>query len=136
MKKNRLFNLALLLVAVLFAQDSRAQTTLSDLELSVNPAIIREDAGKTDIEVTVEVTDDTAVDADTYVVLTVSFEGSFTRYLIELTTLRIPVGEKKATGTVTLYPVNDDIADEDLPIVLSGHAHGGKTVGSADDYAD
>ena len=131
MKKNRLFNLALLLVAVLFAQDSRAQTTLSDLELSVNPAIIREDAGKTDIEVTVEVTDDTAVDADTYVVLTVSFEGSFTRYLIELTTLRIPVGEKKATGTVTLYPVNDDIADEDLPIVLSGHAHGGKTVGSA-----
>ena len=70
----------------------------------MNPASVREDAGETDIEVTVAVTDDTAVDADTYVLLSISGEGLNTRYLIGLTTLRIPAGEKRATETLTLTP--------------------------------
>ena len=103
----------------------------ADLELSVHPAKVREDAGETDVEVTVQVTDDTAVDADTYVILTTSSEGLNTRFIIELTTLRIPAGEKKAMGTLSFTPINDDIIDEDLPIEISGNAGGGKTVESA-----
>ena len=110
--------------------EAATQTVQADLVLSVNPASVREDAGETDIEVTVEVTDDTAVDADTYVLLSISPEGLNTRYLIGLTTLRIPAGEKRATETFTLTLINDDIIDEDLPIVISGNAGGGKTVES------
>ena len=111
-------------------ESSAQEAAQADLELSVNPASVREDAGETDIEVTVEVTDDTAVDADTYVLLSISGEGLNTRYLIGLTTLRIPAGEKRATETLTLTPINDDIIDADLPIVISGNAGGGKTVES------
>ena len=111
-------------------ESSAQQTVQADLELSVNPASVREDAGETDIEVTVAVTDDTAVDADTYVLLSISGEGLNTRYLIGLTTLRIPAGEKRATETLTLTPINDDVIDADLPIVISGNAGGGKTVES------
>ena len=105
-------------------------TVQADLRLLVNPASVREDAGETDVEVTVEVTDDTAVDADTYVLLGVSQEGLNRRFYLGLTVLRILAGEKKAMGTLTLIPINDDIIDEDLPIVISGNA-GGKTVESA-----
>ena len=111
-------------------ESSAQEAVQADLELSVNPASVREDAGETDIEVTVAVTDDTAVDADTYVLLSISGEGLNTRYLIGLTTLRIPAGEKRATETLTLTPINDDVIDEDLPIVISGNAGGGKTVES------
>ena len=75
-----------------------------DLKLSVNPASVREDAGETDIEVTVEVTDDTALEADTYVLLGVSHEGLNTRFYISLTVLRILAGEKSATVTITPHP--------------------------------
>ena len=112
-------------------ESSAQQTVQADLVLSVNPANVREDAGETDVEVTVEVTDDTAVDADTYVLLSISPEGLNTRYLIVLTTLRIPAGAKRATETLTFIPINDDIIDEDLPVVISGHAGGSKTVESA-----
>ena len=111
-------------------ESSAQEAVQADLELSVNPASVREDAGETDIEVTVQVTDDTAVDADTYVLLSISGEGLNTRYLIGLTTLRIPAGEKRATETLTLTPINDDVIDADLPIVISGNAGGGKTVES------
>ena len=107
------------------------QTVQADYLLSVNPARVREDAGETEIAVTVEVTDDTAVDTDTYVLLGVSQEGLNSRFYIGLTVLRILAGEKEATGTLTFIPINDDIADEDLPIVISGNAGGGKTVESA-----
>ena len=110
---------------------SAQQTVQADLKLSVDPASVREDAGETDVEVTVEVTDDTAVDADTYVLLTFSPEGLNTRYLIGLATLRIPAGAKRATETLTLTPINDDTIDEDLPIVISGNAGGSKTIESA-----
>ena len=109
---------------------SALQTVEADLELSVNPASVREDAGETDVEVTVAVTDDTAVDADTYVLLSISGEGLNTRYLIGLTTLRIPAGGKRATETLTLTPINDDVVDADFPIEIRGHA-GIKTVESA-----
>ena len=117
--------------AVEATESSALATVQADLELSVNPASVREDAGETDVEVTVEVTDDTAVDADTYVLLSISSEGLNTRFLIGLTTLRIIAGQKKATETLTLIPINDDIVDEDLPIVISGNAGGGKTVEAA-----
>ena len=103
----------------------------ADYLLSVNPNNVREDAGETEIEVTVEVTDDTAVETDIYVLLGVSSEGLNSRFYIGLTPLMILAGEKKATGILTLIPINDDIVDEDLPIVISGNAGGGKTVESA-----
>ena len=103
---------------------------LSKFTLSVNPERIREDAGATDIAVTVEATDDTAVDTDMYVLLGVSHEGLNSRFYIRLAVLRILAGEKKATGTLTLIPINDDIADEDLPIVIRGNAGGGKEIES------
>ena len=104
-------------------------TAQADYLLSVNSASVREDAGETDIEVTVEVTDGTAVDVGTYVLLGVSHEGINSRFYIRLTVLRILAGEKKATGTLTLIPINDDIVDEDLPITIHGNA-GRKTVES------
>ena len=100
----------------------------ADLALSVNPASVREDAGETDVEVTVEVTDDTAVETDVFVLLGISEEGLNSRFRIRLTVLRIAAGEKRATGTITLFPVNDEIVDTDLPIEISGNAGGGKTV--------
>ena len=103
----------------------------ADYLLSVNPNNVREDAGATEIAITVEVTNDTAVEADTYVLLSLSSEGLNSRFFIGLTTLMILAGEKRATETLTLIPINDDIADEDLPIVISGNAGGGKTVESA-----
>ena len=112
-------------------ESSAQQTVQVNLKLSVNPASVREDAGETEVEVTVEVTDDTAVDADTYVLLSIPPEGLNTRYLIELTTLRIPAGAKRTTETITFIPINDDMIDEDLPVAISGHAGGGKTVESA-----
>ena len=111
-------------------ESSAEATVQADLELSVNPASVREDAGETEIEVTVEVTDDTALEADTYVLLGVSHEGLNSRFYIRLTVLRILAGEKKATGTLSLIPINDDVVDEDIPIVISGNA-GRKTVESA-----
>ena len=102
----------------------------ADFKLSVNPSSVREDAGSTDIVVTVEVTDGTAVDADTYVILGVSGEGLNSRFRIRLTALRILAGEKKATGTLTLIPINDDVAEaDDLSIEIRGTA--GKNVESA-----
>ena len=103
----------------------------ADYLLSVNPDNVREDAGATEIAITVEVTNNTAVEADTYVLLSLSSEGLNSRFFIGLTTLMILAGEKRATETLTLIPINDDIADEDLPIVISGNAGGGKTVESA-----
>ena len=107
---------------------SAEQAVQADYRLSVNPARVREDAGATEIAVTVEVTNDTAVEADTYVLLSLSSEGLNTRFFIGLTTLMILTGEKKATETLTFIPINDDIADEDLPVVISGNAGGGKEV--------
>ncbi len=104
--------------------EAEAQT---DLKLSVNPNSVREDAGATAITVTVEVTDDTAVDADTYVLLSVSSQGLNSRFNIRLTDLVIPAGKKKATGTFTIIPIDDESADEDLSIEISGNA-GSKTV--------
>ena len=101
----------------------------ANFKLSVNPSSVREDAGETDITVTVEVTDDVAVATDTYVLLGVSDEGFNSRFTIRLTNLRIPAGAKKATGTLTLIPINDDKVEEDLSIEISGTA--GKAVAPA-----
>ena len=103
-------------------------------KLSVNPSSVREDAGATDITVTVETTNDTVVVAtDTYVILGVSNDGLNSRFTIRLTnlSLRIPAGAKKATGTLTLIPIDDDTAEADLSIVISGTAGADKTVAPA-----
>ena len=96
----------------------------ANFKLSVNPSSVREDAGATDITVTVETTNDTVVATDTYVILGVSNDGLNSRFTIRLTnlSLRIPAGAKKATGTLTLIPIDDDKAEEDLPIEISGTA--------------
>ena len=99
----------------------------ANFKLSVNPSSVREDAGATDITVTVE--DTTVVATDTYVILGVSNDGLNSRFTIRLTNLRIPAGAKKATGTLTLIPINDDEVKADLSIEISGTA--GKTVESA-----
>ena len=99
----------------------------ANFALSVNPSSVREDAGETDVEVTVEVTDDTAVETDVFVLLGISQEGLNSRFRIRLTVLRIAAGEKRATGTITLFPINDEIVDTDLPIEIRGNA-GIKTV--------
>ena len=99
----------------------------AQLALSVNPSSVREDAGETDVEVTVEVTDDTAVETDVFVLLGISQEGLNSRFRIRLAVLRIEAGEKRATGTITLFPINDEIVDPDLPIEIRGNA-GIKTV--------
>ena len=74
---------------------SAEQAVQADYRLSVNPARVREDAGATEIAVTVEVTNDTAVEADTYVLLSLSSEGLNSRFFIGLTTLMILTGEKR-----------------------------------------
>ena len=102
----------------------------ANFKLSVNPSSVREDAGETAITVTVETTDDTVVATDTYVILGVSNEGLNSRFSIRLAgPIKIPAGAKKATGTLTLIPINDDEAKADLSIEISGTA--GKTVESA-----
>ena len=111
-------------------ESSTQQAVQADLVLSVNPASVREDAGETDVEVTVEVADGTALTTDTYVLLDVSHEGLNSRFYIRLTLLRIPAGEKSATATITLIPINDDVVDENLSIEIRGNA-GLKTVESA-----
>ena len=114
-----------LLVASLvlgWAGEATAQTETAKFALSINPESVREDAGPTDIAITVEATDDTAVDADRYVLLGVSHEGFNSRFYIRLTVLMIPAGQKKAEGTITLIPINDDVANGDMPIEISGNA--------------
>ncbi|MDE2807006.1 MAG: putative Ig domain-containing protein [Gemmatimonadota bacterium] len=99
-----------------------------DLKLSVNPESVREDAGATDIAVTAEVTGGRAMEGDTYVLLSVSHEGLNSRFYMRLTALRIPAGEKRATATITLIPINDDVVNGDLPIVIRGNVGGGREV--------
>ena len=99
-----------------------------DLKLSVNPESVREDAGATDIAVTAEVTSGTAVDGDTDMLLSVSHEGLNSRFYLRLTVLRIPAGEKRATATITLIPINDNVVNDDLAIVIRGNVGGGRKV--------
>ena len=107
-----------------------AEEAAAQLALSVNPERVREDAGSTEIAVTVQVTDDTAVSADTFVLLGISQEGLNSRFRIQLTVLRIPAGEKSATSTFTFIPINDTAVNEDLTIQISGNAGGNRTVTS------
>ena len=116
--------LALLAAGLVLGWSGEAEAQLA---LSVNPSSVREDAGETDVEVTVEVTDDTAVETDVFVLLGISEAGLNSRFRIRLTVLRITAGEKRATGTIRLFPINDEIVDADLPIAISGNA-GNRTV--------
>ena len=114
-------------LALGWSEEAAAQENY-DYKLSVNPKSVREDAGPTDIEVTVEVTDDTAVEADTYVLLGVSDAGFNSRFRLTLPVLRIPAGQKKATGQLTFIPVDDEVVNQDLAIALSGNAGSSSSV--------
>ena len=122
--KSLVRRLALLAAGLVLGWSGEAEAQLA---LSVNPSSVREDAGETDVEVTVAVTDDTAVETDVFVLLGISEEGLNSRFRIRLTVLRITAGEKQATGTIRLFPINDEIVDTDLPITISGNA-GNRTV--------
>ena len=76
-----------------------------DYVLSVNPGSVREDADATTVSVRVKTGNGVAVDADKYVLLSVSTEGLNTRFRITLPTLKIPQGGTDAEGTITFTPI-------------------------------
>ena len=106
-----------------------------DYILSVNPSSVREDAGETDIEVKVKVSDDTAVSADRSVPLWLGTNqtGLNSRFRIEFPTVTIREGEKEAMGTIKFTPVSNTdhatIPDDDLLVTVRTP---GSTGGSTD----
>ncbi len=89
--------------------------------LSVNPSSMREDAGPTDIAVTVKVSDDTAVTEDTSVPLQLGLNqtGLNERFRIEFPTLTIQEGQKSAEGTIRFTPIDSDTTpDDDLLVTI------------------
>ena len=76
-----------------------------DYVLSVNPGSVREDADATTVSVRVKAGNGVAVDADKYVLLSVSTEGLNTRFRITLPTLKIPQGGTDAEGTIIFTPI-------------------------------
>ncbi len=101
--------------------------------LSVNPNSVREDAGPTNVNVKVRVGDDTAVDADTDVLLGASSEGFNSRFRITMPSLKILKGKKEETAAMIFTPIrtnedDDSIPDEDLKITIKGDAGSSKIV--------
>ena len=83
--------------------------------LSVNPSSVREDAGGTDIEIKVEVGNDTAVEQNTSVPLLMGTNqtGLNDRFGIAFPPLVIPKGEKEATGMIRFTPIPSDTPPHD-----------------------
>ena len=83
--------------------------------LSVNPSSVREDAGGTDIEITVKVGDDTAVEQNTSVPLLMGTNqtGLNDRFGIAFPPLVISKGEKEATGMIRFTPIPSDTPPHD-----------------------
>ena len=103
-----------------------------DYVLSVNPGSVREDADATTVTVRVKTGNGVAVDADTYVLLSVSTEGLNTRFRITLPTLKIPQGGTDAEGTITFTPIPNMIEGDDLPIMITGNAGANDIVGATE----
>ena len=98
-------------------------------ELTVNPSSVREDAGSTDIKVTVTNVDSEGepdeVDKDTDVELRLGTNqtGLNDRFRMNDPEITIPNGNTSATGTITFIPIDDDddgddIADDDLLVTI------------------
>ena len=107
----------------------------AEIRLSVDKERVREEAGRTEITVIVKHYDDSDelanVPNDTYVNLTPSTAGLNSRFNINLPTLIIRQGKSRASGTIIIIPVdddlkgNDDVDDgiaDDLNITISGSA--------------
>ncbi len=113
------------------------------INLTVSPTSVREDAGETMITVKAKVSDDTAVTANTVVALSLAMGDGRNalnrRFRMNLSSITIPKDAKEATATYTFTPVNDNKrgtdaknggAADDLEITIDGSA-GATTVTSA-----
>ncbi len=109
----RLFTFPFLLVASLvlgWAGEAVAQT--ENIDISVDRRSVREDGGAQDITITAELRDaDAKAKVDLH--LPLSLVGVTARYLneyfrISLPSLVIKKGARKATGTITVTPINND----------------------------
>ncbi len=97
-----------------------------DYILTVNPSTVREDAGETEIEVTVEHSGDPKA-TDTQVTLQIATnQPDQDRFKIDsFPTITIPADEQEGKGTITFTPINDndrdsakDLADDDLLVTI------------------
>ena len=105
--------------------------------LSANPNSVREDAGATDI--TVSVTAKGKVDRarDVPVQMILGQQGFNTRFLMGNTTVTIPADQTDAAGTIRFTPVDDvestnDLPDDDLIVTLRTIGAGDKGDGSTE----
>ena len=111
------------------------ETASSQVELSVNPAQVREDAGATTVRVTASLDED-ARGQDTEVTVTVgssgdsAVEGTDYATVADLT-LTIDQGKKTAETTFSLNPTNDNTTEGAKTITI-----GGSTLGLAVRSAD
>ncbi len=109
----RLAFVPFLLAAILvfgWAGEAAAQT--ENIDISVDRRSVREDGGAQDIMITAELRDaDAKAKVDLY--LPLSLVGVTSRYLNDLFTISFPSlvikkGERKATGTITINPTNNN----------------------------
>ena len=106
------------------------------VSLTVNPSVISEDAGATDVVVTATL-DGKAFDEDVVVFLSIDSDENIDKaavrdldYDARLSLLMIPAGSVSGTTTITITPYNDKRAEGDETIRLKGAY--AKTVGNRD----
>ena len=106
-----------------------------DYILSVNPNSVREDAGATDVTVSVRLRDNKEVDedndTDVQVQLITNQQGLNTRFRSTSATLTIPAGQRTATGTIRFTPIDSESTtpNDDLLVTLRTLVGGGATEG-------
>ena len=97
-----------------------------DYILTVNPSTVREDAGETEIEVTVEHSGAKKTTATRVPLVIATNQLGQDRFNIpSYPTITIPADEKEGKGTITFTPINDndrdpakDLADDDLLVTI------------------
>ena len=104
------------------------------IALSVDPIILAEDAGATEVTVTATVTGSTTYGSD--VTVAVSVAGSGTADAVDFRAVPgfdivIPAGTGSATGTFRLTPTADAVYESDETVTVSGVAGNNATVKSA-----
>lgn len=97
----------------------------SGVSLSLNPSVISEDAGETEVTVTVRVTGETRYGVDKPLTLSSNpsgLEGAVGFTLTGLSTLTLPAGQEFASATFLVEPADNrlDESDETITITLSG----------------
>ena len=116
------------------------ETVSTEVTLSVNPASVREDAGGTTVTVTAELDAD-ARPAETAVTVAVGAAGDGaaegTDYAaVPDFTVTIAAGSTTGSGTFTLTPTDDNLAEGDETLSLTGSAGGLAVTGTALTIAD